>query len=159
MSTLTKHASALAAKVAAVNAANAYANELRPALVAALVPFIGSKVLKVTGELLEKVKAALPDFSHTVSFSIYRHRSNYSLAWTVKTCELYGEHSCIYHETTVYVCDLDNGVAKPLTGTVSTFRTDYTEREVFDLRAACSAAKQAARTAESALFPFGEYDR
>ncbi len=159
MSTLTRHSHALAAKVAAVNAANAYANELRPLLVAALAPFMGCKVEKVDGGLLNKVVAALPFMPSTVSLSVYRHRSNYSLAWTVKTCELYGEHSCIYHETTVYVCDMENGVAKPLTGTVGTLRTDYTEAEIFELRKLASAAREAARNAESALFPFGEYDR
>lgn len=158
--TYTRHASALAAKVAAVNSANAYANEIFPLLVIALAPFVGQQVEKAAGGLLEKVKRVLPLFPNTVALSVYRNLSNYSLAWTVRTCAGYGEHSCVYHETTVYIAKLSGGVLEPWDGApFEPFRTDYTEAEVLTLRAANEAAKRAASAAASALYPFGEWDR
>lgn len=155
------HANALAAKVAAVNAANEAANELRPVLLATFAPFMGQKILKTDGTLLEKVRKIVPELPGTVALSVYRHSTSYSLVYYVKTCHGYGEHSCVYHEAAVYVGELDGATLKPLppVNPQPNFRTDYTEAEIFDLRQKCKAAKEAARAAESALFPFGEFDR
>lgn len=160
---MKKHTSPLAAKVAAVNSANAYANALFPLLSAALAPFMGQQVEKVAGGLLEKVKRALPVFTapaDSPSLQVYRYPSGYSLTWVVKTRELYGPHSCVYHETSVFIANLRNGVAEKWDGApFEPLRTDYTEAEVCALREANTAAKKAASDAASALFPFGEFDR
>jgi len=162
---MKKHTSPLAAKVAAVNSANAYANALFPLLSAALSPFMGQQVEKVAGGLLEKVKRALPilppfPVGAPLGWQVYRDPSGYALRWTVKACELYGEHSCVYHEVSVFVANLRNGVAEKWNGApFQPLRTDYTEAEIFALRAANAAAKKAASEAASALFPFGEFDR
>lgn len=157
---MKKHTNALSAKVAAVNAANAYANEIFPVLSAALAPFMGQQVEKAAGGLLEKVKRALPIFTDSHALSVYRDGGGYSLRWTVKTCESYGEFSCVYHETPVFIANLRNGVAEKWNGApFATLRTDYTEAEVLELRAKNDAAKRAASAAASALYPFGEWDR
>ena len=157
---MKKHTSLLAAKVAAVNAANDYANKLFPLLSAALAPFMGEQVEKAAGGLLEKVKRALPVFPNTPALSVYRGGSGYSLTWNVKTCELYGEHGCAYHETPVFVANLRGGIAEKWDGVpFQPLRTDYTDAEIFALRQANDAAKKAASAAAAALYPFGEWDR
>ena len=160
---MKKHTHALAAKVAAVNAANAHANYLAPLLTAALAPFMGQQVDKVGGGLLEKVKRALPILSVSVdspALQVYRDPSNYSLRFTVKTCELYGEHSCVYHEAHLTLARLRNGVAEQWSDTPpALLRTDYTEAEVLTLRKALDDARKAFSDAECALCPFGSFDR
>ena len=160
---MKKHTSALAAKVAAVNAANAHANYLAPLLAAALAPFMGQQIDKVEGGLLQKVKRALPVLvldANSPALQVYRDPSNYSLRFTVKTCELYGEHSCVYHEASVFVANLRGGVAEQWGDTSpALLRTDHTEAEVFALRQALDDARKAFSAAECALYPFGSFDR
>lgn len=158
--TYQKHPSALAAKIAAVNAANEAANELRPVLLAAFAPFFGEKILKTDGTLLEKVRKIVPELPSTTALSVYRHSASYSLVYYVKTCQGYGAHSCVYHETPVYIGELDGATLKPLAGNPQTDgRTDHSEGEILALREVNAAAKRAASAAASALYPFGEYDR
>ena len=62
----TIYSSPLAARCAAFNMANAEANRLSAATIAALAPFVGKKVLKADGSLTAAVKAiddsaVLPD--------------------------------------------------------------------------------------------------
>jgi hypothetical protein len=147
----------LRAKVAAVNRAHKYAIEIQPELIAIFAPFVGQKVMKIGG-LMEKFKKLLPEFPNTVPLSVYRHVSDYSLAWTVKTCESYGEHSCLYYEVTVYIGDLHHGVLTKVSNQSYEFRTDYTKQEIEEKRQQYQKAKRAADDARNNLYPFGESD-
>ena len=157
---MKKHTHALAAKVAAVNMANEYANELRPILLAAFAPYVGQKITKNDGTLLEKVKKTLPEMPSHAGLSVFRRNDSYCLVYTVKTCIGYGEHSCVYHEASLYLYRFNGATLTPWDGCQwENLRTNYNEAEVLELRAKNDEAKRAARAAESALYPFGEWDR
>ncbi len=147
----------LTARVAAVNKANAYANELYVKLADYFRPLVGQKILKADGSLLAKIEKDLPEMASGNELHVYRHRSEYSLAWTVKTCEFMPPHGCMYHETTVYVADLKGQTLGELSRPFEA-RSDYTVEGIEKLREAYETAKKAADNARSALFPFGEYD-
>lgn len=149
----------LEARVRGVNRANAFANELYPKLVALFTPFIGQKILKADGTLLAKIQKQVDDLGILGPHEphVYRYSSAYSLVYTVKTCEDFNGHA-YYHENSVYVGHLDNGV---LTGLYDQNhrQTNYTADKVIAARQAYEKAKKAADEAEIALHPFGEYDR
>ena len=152
------HPNTLKARVKAVNAANDYANKLYPQLVAIFEPLVGEQVLKADGTLLAKYQKLLPDFPSSNGLHVYKHSSDYSLAWCVKTCEQVEDHcTCVYHEVTVYIGSLSGKTLKeidrPFEG-----KTDYTVADVQAARERYKEAKKAADEAKSALFPFGEYD-
>jgi hypothetical protein len=148
----------LAAKVKAVNHAHAIANEWCPKLRAIFTQFVGKQIEKKDGPLLEKIKKFLPDFPSTPFLQIYRHRSDYSLAWTVKTSEMDTDHTCLYHETTFYVGDLDHGILVKVLDNECNYRTDYTTEEISEKRREYNEAKREADEARDNLFPFGEMD-
>jgi hypothetical protein len=166
MNTTTRKASssALEARIRGVNRANACANELAPKLAEVFEPLIGQKIEKVDGPLLLKVEKlvepVLPSYSHELH--VYRHTSPYQLAYTVKTCEPQdkGDYQVAhYHETTIYVGEMNNGVLVRLNPMPTTFRTDYTASGITAARDAYKQAKAKADEAHSMLYPFGEYDR
>lgn len=158
MNNSIKHPSALAAHVDAVNRANFEANRLTPILSNVFAPFVGKKVLKKEGGLLETVKKAVPAFPSTVHLQVFRDTSEYQLRFSVKTCEMYGEHSCIYAESYVWVGNLAHGVLEKLTDS-PVHRTDYTVEGVFNARKLAEETRAAAQKAEAACQPFGLYDR
>ena len=149
----------LEARVRGVNRANAFANELYPKLVALFTPLIGQKILKADGTLLAKIQKQVDDLGVLGRHEphVYRYNSPYSLVYTVKTCEDCNGHA-YYYETSVYVAHLDNGV---LTGLYDQDlrQTNYSADKVIAAREAYEKAKKAADEAQSALHPFGEYDR
>lgn len=150
---------ALAAKVKAVNKANAEAAKLLPKLVEIFRPLVGQQVLKAAGGLLLKVEKVLPEFPDTHGLMVYRHSSNYNLAWTVKTCEnIEGTHGCLYHEVTIYVGNLNGCVLTDLNTTQMELRTDYTVEEIEAARKKYEEVRRIADEARSALYPFGEHD-
>ena len=144
------------AHVRAVNMANAAAIELYPKLAELFRPLVGTKIEKVDGTLLAKIAMTLPEFPCTPALHVYKHTSNYSLAWSVKTCVSIPGY-CVYYEATVYVGNMRNGVLTELSKPFSA-RTDYTADEVIQKRDVYEKAKQAADDARSDLFPFGERD-
>lgn len=153
----------LAARVKAVNAANAYAMKLYPVLMDFFRPLLGQQILKVDGTLLKKIEAAMPAFPDSgVSqnrLHVYRNTSDYSLAWTVKTCEsIEGASSCVYHEIAVYVGGLSGGTLKDFYAPPD-LRSDYKVEDVKAARAAYEAAQRTADNLKSALHPFGVGDR
>lgn len=160
----TAHSSALAAKVAAYNRVGQVANEIAPALFAAIAPFYGQKVLKADGVLTQKVRDALNPFLPTrgafPSFDVWLSSGRgYSLTVTVKTCETFNGNA-FYAEATIYLAKITGTIAEQWDGApFSPFRTDYNADTVRELRKAYEVARKAANEAESALFPFGEYDR
>ncbi len=155
--------SKLSARVKAVNNVNAAACSIFPLIAAALMPFIGKKVLKVDGSLVEKVKNQIaPLLPSTPSLSSFRNHLNNSLSWTIKTSETI-DGIAMYAEAAIYVGEVEDGILKSIytdspfaTGNV---KTDYTVEDIMAKREACRLAKEAAREAEAALGPFGEYDR
>jgi hypothetical protein len=157
------HASPIAAKVAAVNAANKLAMEIYPTLRAIFEPYVGQKVEKADGGLLAKIAKLLPDFPCKPGLHVYKLGSNYSLAWVVKTCESSAGRQADYqianyHETTVYIGNVTGGVLSEFCKAPE-LRTDYTVEAVEAAREAYRKAKQAADDAHGKLHPFGEYDR
>lgn len=154
--------SRLEARVKAVNKANKYATEIFPILQEFFRQYVGQKVEKADGQLLAKIVDKMPKFANGQGLRVYKYSSNYSLAWTVvasENCEFNGAyHSCVYHETTVYVGDLEESILKGLSNPFSA-KYDYSVDEVVKLREKYQIAKKAASEAESALWPFGEYDR
>ena len=149
---------ALEAKVAAVNRANAAANELYPQMVAIFSPLVGRRLDKASGGFYDKIKKLLPVLPNTQQLQIFRSSSNYALGFTVKTCELNPPHGCFYHEVGVNIGSMTHGVLTDMQ-TYSPRRSDYTVEEVLDLRAQYIVKKNAAQQAYSAINEFGEYDR
>jgi hypothetical protein len=149
----------LEAKVEARNLVAVEHNRLLPLLAAAFAPLVGQKILKVDGTLLEKYKniAPLAPF-FTKELSIYRLSSSYSLAFVVKACVLCDRGGYVYDEATVYVGELDGAVLKALIAP-QPLPTGYTVEKVLEARKALEAAKAAFSKAESAVWPFGSYDR
>ena len=149
----------LAARVKAVNAAHACANEFRKILTDIFRPLVGVKLFKVDGSILAKYVPLLPEFPNRHDLMVYRHRSDYSLAWTVKTCEqVVGASHCLYYETTIYVGEV-SGVTLKNVNDPCDMKTDYTAADIAAKRETYKVAKKVADDALSALYPFGEYDR
>jgi hypothetical protein len=141
--------------VKAVNRANKTANELYPVLFNIFAKLVGCKLDKVDRTFLKQVEKLLPKFPCTPREHIFRHTSDYSLAFTVKVCEI-GENACEYFETTVYIGEMRNGELIKLTDPYIR-KTDYSVEEITRLRAEAKAAKDAYEEAKSKLYPFKEY--
>ncbi len=148
----------VSAKVNAVNKANAYANDIHGQLVEAFQPFVGTKVLKADGTLTAKVEKMLPAFPHTSALSVYRNRSDYTLTYVVKVCEPIGDGgSCLYHEVSVYVGDVRDGVLTAVAEPVNDRRTNYTVENASLAMEMVRVAEKALSDAKSALYPFDNF--
>lgn len=148
----------LACKVGAVNRANAYSKEIYALLNPIFTPLVGKQILKVDGSLLAKYAALVPKFEYSTDLHVYRQRSDYSLAWVVKTCEPLPPGSCMYHEAVVYIGDLRGQTLEKLSIHPFDLRSDYTVEEITQKRLNFERAKKELQEARSELYPFGEYD-
>jgi len=155
----------LEARVRGVNKAHDYANQLYSQLRAVFEPFVGQQIFKVDGTLLAKVKKLVDalNLPCTVSLHVYRHVSDYSLAYTVKTCEVvptepgnYG--TAYYYEITVYVGEIKGKILTKI-NKAPNFNTKNRASDVVEARERYKEAKKLADEAHSALYLFGEYDR
>ena len=157
--TTTKHKSKLAARVAAVNKAHAYAKELHPKLAAVFAPFVGCKVTKI-GRLVAKAEAAVKalDLPYSGGLNVSRNPSTYTISYNVQACESF-DWIAYYHDVGVYVGELKGDTLDKLMPLNGTYRSDYTELEITSKRAEFKAIEKQYEAAKSALFPFGEYDR
>jgi len=157
---IIQHATALAARVHAVNEANRFANELAPRLQEMLLPFVGTPIIKAAGGRMKKFDDAIKrlNLPNTGPLSVHVEASAYTLWFTVKTCEQTKQGHAYYHESTISAGSMRGQVLAELTPWEDR-RTDWTEAEVTALREAHKIAFNAERDARSALFPFGEYDR
>lgn len=155
----------LVAYVKAVNAAHAYAMKLFPMLTDIFRPWVGKQIETKGGPLLAKVDKLLPTFPSTHALQVFRHVTRYSLAWTVKACEVaedpdeprYG--TAQYYEVTVYIGDMSNGVLTKLCESYQqppNWRSDFTVEGVLAAREAAKKAKALYDEAESKCYPFGE---
>ena len=158
----------LEARVAAVNMANAYSNELWEKLHNAFEPLVGTKILKADGSFTAKVKEMVDRLEiHSDNVvHVYRGHSEYSLYFTVRSCQgsKSGRVGDDYnhsnsHETSVYIGNLNGQILKDVGYDCPNNLTNHTVENVKSLRERHAIAKKAASDAESALFPFGEYDR
>lgn len=149
--------------VEAVNAANDYANKLRDQLIPQFEPLVGKKILKVGGMLLEKYADIGKGLPYTPSLHVYKNSNDYALSWNVKVCKTaphentHRSNYCCYHETTVYIGELNGHILEKVCPQPN-YRTDYTLEEVLANREAYKAAEKAMRDAQAKLHPFGEYD-
>ena len=146
------------AKVKAVNRANDYANKLHPVLAAIFEPLVGKSILKAGGGILAKYEKLLPKFPSDNQMIVYRDIARYSLAWTVKVWESSGEWGTQYHETTVYVGNLEGAILSLISPSAA-HRTDYSAEKIGELRLVYREAQKVADEARNALWPFGEFDR
>lgn len=146
----------LPAKIAATNRANQLANEWQAKLLAVFAKHVGQKILKADGSLLAKIEKELPERPCTHNVRIYRHHSNYSLAWVVNVSERIDNIGTTYAEAVIYV---GSTRGDQLTGLepVRTLRTDYSLAELAAARERTAAAKKAYDEAREACYPFGEY--
>jgi hypothetical protein len=158
----------LEAKIEATNLAHAYGNKLRKLLVEFFTPYVGQKIIKADGSLLAKIAAKLPAFpdekgnpgQHVhASIMTYRHRSDYSLAWTVKTCQPIPPHTCTYYESTVYIGDMDGDVLKSMTTHMEDWKADYTLADIVAKIEAYEAAQKVADDLKGAVYPFSDFVR
>jgi hypothetical protein len=147
----------LAAKVKATNNAHRYAMELHNKLAPIFADLVGHKLTKQDGSLMAKFEKLLPEFPCTSALHVYRGRSDYSLYWMVKTCEVVNG-TATYYEIGCYVGELRDGVLTKICNRPE-LRTDYTVEEVEANRKAYEEAAKVADEAKGKLYPFGEYDR
>lgn len=145
----------LAARVKAVNRANAKAIQLYKQLAEFFAEYVGQKVVKADGDLLAKIK--LPKFENGNGLMIYRYPSHWCLKWVVKTCEIV-DGIAYFHETAVAVGILDGNILAKLCDPIEA-RTDYTVEEVQAIRRDFQSAEERLRELQSRLYPFGVYDR
>jgi hypothetical protein len=104
----------------------------------------------------------LPTYQTTGNqLNTYVHGGRYNVKLTVRVT--LGDHpNRGEHELNVYLLDVKDGIASAFTGDrdwIDKLRTDYTPDKVARLRVLCTDAQNAARQAESACFPFGQYDQ
>ena len=144
-------------RVAAVNAAHAYANELYTKLAPIFEQFVNQKVKKADGDLLEKIKKLLPVFPSDSHVHVQRNSSVYSLSWSVRVTTWNNGNVHKSHEATAYIADLSNGILTRIYNAPE-LRTNYSVEQVQAAREAYEVAKKAADQAQSDLFPFGEWD-
>ena len=144
----------LLARCAAFNAAHAEINRLAPLYRAAFAPFHGQSVTTASGDYLAKIRKTLPAASPDVQ--IY---SPHVGCFVVKVCTSDGNHAH-YAEAYFYAFSkAHDGTAEALKWDFEPYRTDFTPEGVEAARVALRAAKDAVSKAESAVAPFGEFDR
>ncbi len=138
------------AKVNAVNHGNKMANEWYPAMVKALTPFVGCKVQKVDGTLLQKVKELLPSSYHDSLCRYFVSCTRYSIKLDIY-CYYENErgHSDTV-ESTVYVGNLSNGVLTGFTDFEPRWTT-FTVEAIKTLRQNAENAQKIADEAKSTI--------
>lgn len=167
------HPDATTAKVAAVNNAHAYGAKLYAVLAEFFRPYVGQKIENADGSIPVRIKKLMPAFPDAdlpeYRLMVHRHLSNYSLAWTIRTCEqspppswsnpALGAYPTSHsYDVTVYVGNMRNGVLSDIYKAPD-HRWDYTPEGVLAARQALRAAQEKVSEAKAALWPFGEsYD-
>jgi len=151
----------LETRVKGVNNAHKYGNELYRILVKVFKPFIGQKVIKKTGGLIQKVQRAIDSLNLpcSVPIQVYRNSfSDYSLSYVVKTCETLNQRA-YYYEVSIYIGNIENGILKDIDYPFPNFKTDYKAETIRENRKIYKELQEKADKAKSNLFPFDTYDR
>jgi len=149
----------LEAQVEAVNSANKYANEIHAQLVEIFRDFVGKKITKKNGDLLESVSKLVPVFRQDKNLNVYRQTSSYGLTWVVKTCVFYEENkygTCVYHETVVCVGNLNEHVLTNVYDESDRMfrKTDYDAAFIQSEREKYKILQDQADEVKSNLYPF-----
>jgi hypothetical protein len=149
------------AMIKAVNRCHTEAMKLQEQLQAIFAPLVGTKILKVNGQLLAKVEALLPIFPHDRWIYIGHSSSAHTLSWSIKITELLeSRDSSVNYGVSVYIGNLSGTSLKDVSFDIPTYRTDWTEQELLEKRAAYKVARNAKDEARSACHPFDvEVDR
>lgn len=148
------HDQKLTLQVQAVNMANAEARRIAPLLLAAIQPFIGKKIFTVNGDVLARVEAALKPCFPTVlnTLRCWRFRSNYSLVYVV-CADALGYSTSVRHEVSVYVADVQDGVAVRAYD-LRHYSAEYKKESILALIKKYERAKAALDEAREHLGPF-----
>jgi hypothetical protein len=155
----------LIAHVEAVNFCHLLAMRLEQVLKVFFTPYVGKKVIKIDGTLMQKiadeVRPCIEPIDEMNGVQVYFDRmGSYSLRWTVKVCKhIEGAGSCLYYEHSVYVGDLEGQTLKNIKPTKLDLRTDFTAAEIESKRKVYKQLQETADQAKGQLYPFGEYDR
>jgi len=152
----------LQAKIKAVNRVNAYIKANAPAILEALKPFVGKKVMLATGEMSAKLREVLSpvfDEGRRNNVQIYRNSSRYSLSLVFKVSENCDPYGCVYHEASVYLLDLasDSGMAqKSYDFNPENYKSDNDEISILLTKKELETAREEVRRLESKLGTFLE---
>ena len=150
----------LAAKILAKNRVNAKIKEVAPAIFAALKPFEGKKIVLASGELAASVKKAIEGFcgwKADEKIQIYKNSLGYSFSLNFKSSENYSEFSCIYQESTVYFCDITDGVlSRFYPFEPENFRSDYKIEEITAIQEELEIAQKRLDSVKSKLPAFAQ---
>ena len=158
-----RQASHLEAKVRGTNRVNALRQELFAKIEPALKLFIGKKICKVSGSLLDKVVQALPVLPCDIGKVQNGHRCFYTVEYGtlrahVEVLESYdGGQMVCYIKSSLYLGEIENGILTK-TFPAPTGRTDYTVDEVRALRKEIETAEAKLRELQFKLGDFGTHD-
>ena len=150
----------LSAKVKAVNRVNAYIAREGAAILEALKPFIGQKILLATGGVAHKVVKVLDDIeakAKVAGLTVYLYPSQYSFILTFKGHESCEGYSCVYHEQSLYLLKLDSATGfatETFDFNSENFPHSYTEAGIRELRAKLREAEDKVSSIKSALSNF-----
>ncbi len=145
-------------KVQAVNTANKYGIErVYPEMLAALLPFTGKAVFKVTGGYFQKVANVLPEFDHRYNLNVTRYNSDYSIMYQVfASVQVPNTTHTVSHTASVYVAKLSNGAITEFYDPPD-FRCDYDVEQVKNQIVEYNRLKELAERAKSGLHNFEAY--
>ena len=158
-----RHATPLAAKVAAKNHLNSLFMEAQAKLIPALAPFVGQKIHLATGGFAAKFKKAIDpllDFKGPGIQYAYLRTSIYSLMLEAKVCHSSPGRNCdhgVYMDGSIYIGEIDGLILTKIHPPV-TLGTDYNEQEIVQARKNITAAREELRRWEGAIVGFGEWD-
>lgn len=164
---MKKHSNALAAKVAAVNLANAEANRLSPILTEFFRPYLGAKILKTDNTLLESIKKNLPEFptwqkTERELESYLTAGAGYSLRLNIRATQAYtnyrGDYAEQSAEASVYICEIQNQIMGKLYPAHER-RDNYSAEEIAELREQLEKAERVVSSLKSKLVEFGSYEQ
>jgi hypothetical protein len=158
------HKTQLEAKVSARNTVNRLALEKLPAMIEALKPFVGKKIMNQGAVISAKLKSALPATDNTPGFQSWYEATSYSLRLNCKVGELspgrFGDNMvATYAEQSFTIGEIeDDGCTLKSVVNGQVARADYTVEEVLTARAEFKAAEAAKAAAEAKLYGFGKHD-
>lgn len=149
----------LDARIRAVNAAHACANEMHPLLYDYFLPLVGAQILRADGNLMKRLANDMPQLPHRHDLTVFRSYSRYHLQWTVNASADAGNGHCVSHSTVVTVGKFSSTTPSVLEDLMpfEPLRTDWTQSQVVALREACREAKRQFDVAVHNLSPFGEH--
>lgn len=151
-------------RVLAKNRANKLVNEIAPKSLAVLSKWIGKKVTKADGSLLQKIRDSFNSDNLDVATNNVRcqiwHNASRSAIWlNVKTWETTPEGIAHYAETNYCLAQLNfsTGILESVVGFIP-MPTDYSVEAIELARKKVQTARENLRYAENELCGFGEWD-